>query len=44
MALEMRELIMASLRRRLEQFFFVIYVAAIVVGTTMEAMSQLVTR
>jgi hypothetical protein len=44
MALVMRELIMASVRRRLEQFFFVVYVAAIVVGTTMEAMSQLASR
>lgn len=33
---------MASMRKRLEQFFVVMYFAAIVVGTTMEALSQFV--
>jgi hypothetical protein len=41
MASVLGELIMASVRTRLEQLLFVVYVAAIVVGTTMEAMSQL---
>jgi len=35
---------MASVRRRLEQFFFGVYFVAIVVGTAMETITQFVAR